>query len=578
MAATPTPRTHFVTLATLGYAAFAAVWIFVSDLILGTFTDVASAAWFSGIKGLAFILISAAGLYTALRNVPESGAAEEAGTAVPGAPRGWRDTLRWPAWSAYLFAAAITLTILALRARISEAVADRPLLILYVLPIVLSALWGGLGPGLLATALAGLGSAWLMPPVGRLAIGHPADVFQWTVLLASGVLISATSEALHRSRRRAVRGLEALRDSEQRYRMLFEANPHPMWVYDRETLAFLAVNDAAVLKYGFSRDEFLAMTIAEIRPAGDVAALRDIVARAGVAQVSGQWRHRVKDGTEITVEITSHAIDFGGRAARVVLANDVSARAEAEREILRLNADLERRVLERTEQLTEANRELETFAYTVSHDLKAPLRGIDGYSRLLQKDHAASLNEEAATFVARIRTGVAQLQQLIDDLLAYSRMERRTLHVGTVDVDAVLSRVLHERAAELASRDVRLERSVPAGLIARADADGLALAFRNLLDNALKFTRDASPPMIEIGGREEPDTCVLWVRDNGIGFDMKFHDRLFEIFQRLQRSEDYAGTGIGLTIVRKAVQRMGGRVWAQAAPGRGATFFLELPR
>jgi PAS domain S-box-containing protein len=491
----------------------------------------------------------------------------------------FKDSLRWPPWLAYGFAVVLTVAVVFLRARIVEASLDQPTLILFVLPIALSALWGGLGAGLVATSIAGLGSAWLIEPVGRLAISARIDLLQWALLLASGTLISVTSEALHRSRREAFDRLGALRESERRYRELFEANPHPMAVYDRETLAFLAVNDAAVMKYGYSRDEFLAMTLKSICLPDDLPKLLDAVAGASsVSESSELWRQRLKDGTEIVMEMTSHSLVFGGRPARVLLANDVSARVAAEQEIQRLNADLERRVLERTEQLKEANRELETFAYTVSHDLKAPLRGIDGYSRLLEEDHVANLSDEGVTFVGNIRRGVAQLQQLIDDLLAYSRMERRTLNVGTVDVEPLVERVLHEREDDLASRGVRIVRVVTAGLTVRADRDGLTLALRNLLDNALKFTRDASPPVIEVGAKAEGDTCVVWVRDNGIGFDMKFHDRLYEIFQRLQRAEEYSGTGIGLTIVRKAVTRMGGRVWAQSEPGRGATFFLELPR
>jgi PAS domain S-box-containing protein len=491
----------------------------------------------------------------------------------------FKDYLRWPPWLAYGFAVVFTGAVVVLRARIVEASLDQPTLILFVLPIALSALWGGLGAGLVATSIAGLGSAWLIPPSGRLAISGRIDLLQWALLLASGTLISITTEALHRSRREAFDGLGALGESERRYRVLFQANPLPMAVYDLETLLFLAVNDAAIAKYGYSQEEFLSMTLRRICLPDDFPRLLDAVTgAAGLSASSEPWRQRLKDGTEIVVELRSHSLVFGGRPARVLLANDVSARVAAEQEIRRLNADLERRVMERTAQLNDANRELETFAYTVSHDLKAPLRGIDGYSRLLEEDHVASLSQEGVTFVGNIRRGVAQLQQLIDDLLAYARMERRTLHVGTVDLQQLVERVLHEREADITSRGVRVVRVLAAGLTARADQEGLTMALRNLLDNAIKFTRDAIPPIIEIGAKTEGDACVVWIRDNGIGFDMKFHDRLYDIFQRLHRAEDYAGTGIGLTIVRKAVQRMGGRVWAQSEPGRGATFFLELPR
>jgi PAS domain S-box-containing protein len=253
---------------------------------------------------------------------------------------------------------------------------------------------------------------------------------------------------------------------------------------------------------------------------------------------------------------------------------DVTERRGAEDEMRRLNAELERRVRQRTQQLQALNGELEAFAYSVSHDLKAPLRGIDGYSRLLLEKHADRMDADGRAFLTHIRQGALRMEMLIDDLLTYSRMERRALQSGSVEVAGLARSVVAERAAEIQARGVDLRLELPV-LAVRADPEGLAQVLRNLLDNALKFSRDSS--MVEIGGRSEADRVVLWVKDDGIGFDMRFHDRIFEIFQRLHRAEDYPGTGIGLAIARKAAQRMGGRVWAESAPDAGATFYLELP-
>lgn len=247
-------------------------------------------------------------------------------------------------------------------------------------------------------------------------------------------------------------------------------------------------------------------------------------------------------------------------------------------DIRQLNAELEERVRQRTAELAAANKELETFTYSVSHDLKAPLRGIDGYSRLLLEGHEAQLDEEGRLFLNNVRHGVGQMVQLIEDLLAYSRMERRSLGTRTVDLARVVAEVIDERRGDIAARGMVVELAGLQGLVARADPEGLAMVLRNLVDNALKFTRDSRPPTLTISGTAAEKSVILEVRDNGIGFDMQFHDRIFEIFQRLQRAEDYPGTGVGLAIVRKAMQRMGGRAWAESRPGQGATFHLELPR
>jgi signal transduction histidine kinase len=252
------------------------------------------------------------------------------------------------------------------------------------------------------------------------------------------------------------------------------------------------------------------------------------------------------------------------------------ARSREEENLRRLNAELEARVRDRTAELEARNRELETFTYSVSHDLKAPLRGMDGYSRLLLEDHADRLGEEGRAFVETIRGAARQMNQLIDDLLAYSRLERRIMLSAQVPLRALVEQLVRERAEEIAARGAELCIEVP-DLAVSADADGLTLAIRNLLDNALKFTRESRPPRIELRAEAAAETWRLEVTDNGIGFDARFRKRIFEIFQRLHRAEDYPGTGIGLAIVQKAVERMGGRVWAESEPGRRTSFHLEFP-
>jgi signal transduction histidine kinase len=243
----------------------------------------------------------------------------------------------------------------------------------------------------------------------------------------------------------------------------------------------------------------------------------------------------------------------------------------------RLNAELEERIAARTAALNAKSRELEAFAYSVAHDLKAPLRGIDGYSRLLLEDHVADLNDEGRSFLQTIRGSTVEMTQLIDDLLEYSRLERREFKADLLELGPLIKTVVEQKKREITDSSVDFIVNVNGGRVV-ADPNGLIQSLRNYLDNAVKFTGQVSHPRIEIGSKETTKHLIVWVRDNGVGFDMKDHDRIFDIFQRLNQSEAYPGTGIGLAIVRKAMERMGGRAWAESQPGQGATFYLEVPK
>lgn len=256
---------------------------------------------------------------------------------------------------------------------------------------------------------------------------------------------------------------------------------------------------------------------------------------------------------------------------------DITERRRADQEIRSLNVELERRVADRTSELEAKHREMESFTYSVSHDLKAPLRGIDGYSRLLESDHEHQLDEEGRFFVSMIRKAAAHMGDLIDDLLAYSRVERGRPQLGPVAPGPVVATVMDGALAEAAAGAIVLSRSVDPDLTVLGERDGLVLALRNLVDNAIKFTAGRPGSAIEVGVRRAQGDALFWVRDNGPGFDMRYHDRIFEIFQRLHRAEEFAGTGVGLAIVRKAVERMHGTVWAESVKGEGATFYIRLP-
>jgi PAS domain S-box-containing protein len=372
----------------------------------------------------------------------------------------------------------------------------------------------------------------------------------------------------------------ALRESEARFRATFDQAAVGMAQVALDG-HWLRVNQRLCDIVGYSRDELFELTFQDITHPDDLYAdldnLRQVLA-GGIDNYSMEKRYIRKNRSIVWVNLTVGLVraTSGTPAYFVSVVEDITERKHAEEAIRKLNEELEERVRERTAQLEVVNKELEAFSYSVSHDLKAPLRGIDGYSRLLEEDYRDQLDGEGRRFIRNIRQGAAQMHQLIEDLLNYSRMERRLLHSTSLDLPALVQALVAERMPEVEQSGVLLRMEVP-DMSVRADRDGLAIVLRNLLENAFKFSHSAQPPTIEIGARAEGDRAILWVRDNGIGFDMKFHDRIFEIFQRLQRAEDYPGTGVGLALVRKAMQRMGGRAWAESAPGEGATFFLEIP-
>lgn len=246
-------------------------------------------------------------------------------------------------------------------------------------------------------------------------------------------------------------------------------------------------------------------------------------------------------------------------------------------EKIRQNAnELEKRVDERTKELKSKNKELETFTYTVSHDLKAPLRGISGYASLLMEDYSGSLDDEAKRYLNNLVLSTQRMSQLIEDLLAYSRIERREIKKTNVDLNELIEKIITEYDLATNSGNLQFKKEIDYGTVF-TDQEALAQALRNLIDNAVKFTREQQNPVILIQTKRLEDHCRISVEDNGIGFDMKYYDKIFEIFQRLHLSEEYPGTGVGLAVVRKAIERLGGKIWAESTPGKGSKFFMELP-
>ncbi|MBX2990202.1 MAG: PAS domain S-box protein [Bacteroidetes bacterium] len=609
----------------------------------------------------------------------------------------------------------------------------------------------------------------------------------------------------------------SLLQSEERYRHLFESNPLPLWVFATDTLAFLEVNNAATVNYGYSREEFLTMTIKDIRPEEEITRLiNDVAQQHKGLDSAGVWKHRKKDGTLLDVEITSHEIRYAGRGAKLVLANDVTERTRAEerfrlvveaspngivmvdprgnialvnsqtermfgyprsellgksieilvpernrdihaqnrdgylanpqaramgvgRELYGLRKDgtefpveiglspielsegsmvlgsivdittrklaedalrksegrfrttldhmmegcqiigfdwrylyvnevaarqgkstkeqllgrtmmemypgidkspffenlrrcvndrvplrmeneftfpdgskgwfnlslepvpegtfilseditkqkqmdeelkryrdrLEELVRERTAQLEMANKELEAFSYSVSHDLRSPLRHIDGFSEMLQKTASERLDEKSRRYLTIISESVKKMGTLIDELLVFSRMGRTEMRSSEVNIEVLVKEALIELQNEVNGRDISWTIGRFPEVV--GDPSMLRLVFVNLLSNAIKYTRTRTQPRVEVGLMTDPNEHVFFVKDNGVGFDDRYAGKLFGVFQRLHADTEFEGTGIGLANVRRIVNRHGGRTWAEGTIDGGATFYFSLP-
>lgn len=301
-------------------------------------------------------------------------------------------------------------------------------------------------------------------------------------------------------------------------------------------------------------------------------AIQELLARDG--QWSGELTHFV-GGREIVVESRmTLVIEPDGRKTVLKASRDITEEKRAQQEIRQLNRDLEQRVKDRTAQLDASNQELEAFAYAVSHDLRAPLRGIDGWSLALLEDHGFRLEPEGQEFLQRVRSETQRMGRLIDDLLKLSRLSRVEMQPERVDLTA-LARAIVCRVRETEPTRA-MDFTIQEELLTAGDARLLEIALHNLLSNAVKFTGPRAVARIEFGKTHRRDELAFYVRDNGVGFDMAYANMLFGAFQRLHKYSEFPGTGIGLATVQRVLRRHGGRIWAEAKPDEGATFYFTV--
>jgi PAS domain S-box-containing protein len=381
--------------------------------------------------------------------------------------------------------------------------------------------------------------------------------------------------------RKRVEGV--LQESEERHRKLFDNNPHPTWVFDRETLRFLAVNAAAVSKYGYSRDEFLAMTLKDIRPPEDVPALLEAVNILGdEVERHGTWRHRLKDGSIIDVSNTSYSLTFLGRLARVVVVVDVTEAKRAEEERHRFTD----RLAASNQQLELRNREVERatalksrFLASMSHELRTPLNAIVGFSDLLDEQAAGPLNAKQTRFVNHIKQGSAHLLQLINDILDLSKIEAGQLELRceNFQIQDSLPEVLSTIGPLIMAKNIQIGQKLEANQHVYADRVRFKQILYNLLSNAVKFTPRSG--RIDIDCVDYWDFVRVSVTDTGIGIRLEDQKVIFDEFRQVDgpAGTTQEGTGLGLAITKRLVEQLGGQISVESALGKGSRFTFTLP-
>lgn len=403
----------------------------------------------------------------------------------------------------------------------------------------------------------------------------PMALTRWTAPIL-GIFASRIAAELQQ-----IKAEQRLQRSETRLAALLDIAPGAIISIDAQQ-NIIVFNREAQHIFGYSADELLGQPLDRLMPERHRLDHRDAVIKFknesdNVRRMMGRPTIMAvrKNGEEFPAEASISKITLDGEPVYTVALQDISERQRRDQELRRHREHLEELVTARTVQLAAANKELESFSYSVSHDLRAPLRAIQGFSAAVIEDCSAQIDPRCASYLARIQSATEKMSHLIDDLLQLSRITRAEMQRTSVDL-CVLA---HPLVDSLQQRDPqrRVEFVCPAALPVSGDARLLTIALDNLLENAWKFTRNRSTARIELGQQDLNSEHVYYVRDNGAGFDMNYADKLFNAFQRLHTDQQFEGTGVGLSIVQRIIHRHGGRIWAQAQQDLGATFYFTLP-
>jgi PAS domain S-box-containing protein len=372
----------------------------------------------------------------------------------------------------------------------------------------------------------------------------------------------------------------AILRAEANYREIFDKASDGIYIHEIPGGRIIDTNQRAAEITGYSKEEILTIWankfVAGSSDNNINPAFLSLQKAAGGEPQLFEWLSRKKDGSYTWLEVNLKKATIAGEERILSFFREINDRKKAQEQVEKLNAELEQKVLMRTDQLRRSNEELEAFSYSVSHDLRAPLRAIIGFSSILQEDHVSKLDDEAKRIIEVIISNTKKMGQLIDDLLTFSRMGRQNILETEVNSNAVVQEIIDglDRKELRANKINWVVHNLPP---VNADLNIIRQVWVNLISNAIKYTGKAGSPRIEIGSNLLEKEVVFFIKDNGVGFDEKYKDKLFRVFQRLHTNEEFEGTGIGLAIVEKIISKHGGRVWANGAANEGACFYFSLP-